>query len=46
MQMLDDHVAVILGGGSGLGLGIARHDPPAIHDDDPDALDALPGWED
>lgn len=28
------------------GLGIARHDPPAIHDDDPDALDALPGWED
>lgn len=25
MQMLDDHVAVILGGGSGLGLGIARH---------------------
>lgn len=28
------------------GLGIARHDPPAIHDDDPNALDALPGWED
>lgn len=25
MQMLDDHVALILGGGSGLGLGIARH---------------------
>ena len=25
MQMLDDHVAVILGGGSGLGLGITRH---------------------
>lgn len=25
MQMLDDHVAVILGAGSGLGLGIARH---------------------
>ncbi len=25
MQMLDDHVVVILGGGSGLGLGVARH---------------------
>lgn len=25
MQMLDDHVALVLGGGSGLGLGIARH---------------------
>ncbi|MBH0121931.1 SDR family oxidoreductase [Rhodococcus sp. CX] len=25
MQMLDDHVALIVGGGSGLGLGIARH---------------------
>lgn len=25
MQMLDDHVTLILGGGSGLGLGIARH---------------------
>ncbi|MGW5147203.1 SDR family oxidoreductase [Rhodococcus koreensis] len=25
MQMLDDHIALILGGGSGLGLGIARH---------------------
>lgn len=25
MQMLDNHVTAILGGGSGLGLGIARH---------------------
>lgn len=25
MQMLDNHVTLILGGGSGLGLGIARH---------------------